>query len=288
MILCLGKFDALHRGHRALAEVAARRGDSALLRFTGMAGALGWEPRRPLVAEADRARIRGSWTGSPADVSLDFAEVRPLDAPGFLALVRQRFQATGLVVGDDFRGGRNRGSTARDFAAAASGLGMSVDIVAAVSDASGPISSTRVRAALSDGDVATVTSLLARPHRLLGTVVHGDGRGAAIGIPTANIGERQNQEPGVGVYAAWAVLDGQRLPAAVNIGRVPTAGPDRPLTVEAHLIGWQGTCYGRELGLDFVARLRPERRFPDFAGLVAQIRSDVAAATALLDDASSQ
>ena len=282
MILCLGKFDALHRGHRALAEIAARHGASALLRFTGMAEALGWEPRRPLVAESDRSRILGSWTGSPADVTLDFALVQQLDASRFLALVRQRFQATGLVVGEDFRGGRNRASTAHDFLAAAAGLGMSVEIVKAVTDASGPVSSTRVRAALAVGDMAAVTALLARPQRLIGTVVRGDGRGAAIGIPTANLGECQNQEPGVGVYAAWVVLDGQRLPAAVNIGRVPTAGPARPLTVEAHLIGLQGDCYGRELALDFIAHLRPERRFADFSSLAAQIRDDVAAVTALL------
>ena len=282
MILCLGKFDALHRGHRALAEVAARRGAVAFLRFTGMARMLGWDARRPLVAASDRRRILAGWSGSPAEVSVDFAQIQLLDATGFLRLVQQRFQATGLVVGDDFRGGRNRLSTAHDFATAAAGLGMSLDIVPAVSDGSGPVSSTRVRAALAAGEVAAVAALLDRPQRLIGTVVRGDGRGAAIGIPTANLGKLRNQEPGLGVYAAWAALDGLRLPAAVNIGRVPTVGPDRPLTVEAHLIGWQGDCYGRELGLDFIARLRPERRFPDFSKLVAQIRDDVAQANAVL------
>ncbi len=281
-VACLGKFDALHRGHRALAACAATCGTPVLLRFTGMARELGWTPRLPLIAPADRARILAGWPGAPREADLPFAEVRPLDPAGFLALVRQRLGVAAVVVGDDFRGGHQRAYDARAFVAAGTAAGMPVLIVGAVADAEGAVSSTRVRAALAAGDVARAAALLDRPHRLLGTVVRGDGRGRGIGIPTANLGERTNQEPGPGVYAAWAHLADRAWPAAVNIGAVPTAGAGRATTVEAHLIGWDGDCYGQPLALDFVERLRDERRFPDFTGLVAQIRADIARAAALL------
>lgn len=278
LVLCLGKFDALHRGHQALAERAAAFGRPALLRFSGMAELLGWTPRLPLVAPGDRERIIAGWPGQPVEIEQAFAAVRQLDATGFVSLMRQRFPLAGLVVGDDFRGGRDRAADAAAFVAAGASAGLRVEIVRAVADGRGPVSSTRVREALAAGDVALATDLLGRPHRLLGSVVHGDGRGGSIGIHTANLGERANQEPGTGVYAAWAWLDGARIPAAVNIGHVPTAGGQRPLTVEAHLIGWSGDCYGRPLALEFTARLREERRFPDFTALVAQIRADIEAA----------
>ena len=283
--LCIGKFDALHRGHRELvlrALTHAGAGRIALLGFSGMPEALGWERRLPLIAPEDRPRILATWPGAPREVYLPFADVRPLDALGFLHLVRERCGATALVVGEDFRGGRERAADAQAFATAGAAVGLPVDIVAAVRDSDGPVSSTRVRAALAAGDVSLVAELLGRPQRLLGTVVRGDGRGRSIGIPTANLGERHNQEPGPGVYAAWAWLDGQRYAAAVNVGHVPTAGSGRVLTVEAHLLGYNSDCYGQPLALDLMARVRDERKFPDFAVLVAQIRSDIALVPELL------
>jgi riboflavin kinase/FMN adenylyltransferase len=110
---------------------------------------------------------------------------------------------------------------------------------------------------------------------VVGTVERGDGRGRAIGMPTANCGARENQEPAPGVYAGIAELDNRRWPAAINVGRNPTIAPDRPLTVEAHLVGYSGECYGSRLALDLVARLRDERRFPSLDALKEQIAADV-------------
>lgn len=281
--LCLGKFDALHRGHRALAECAVSHGGPVrLVSFSGMAEALGWQPRRPLTAPADRVRILAQWPGAPSEVSLPFAEIRELDALAFIQLVARRLGATAVIVGEDFRGGRGRHADVAAFIDAGRAAGVMVQAVASVADAQGPVSSTRVRSALVSGDLATVTALLGRPHRLLGTVVRGDGRGRQIGIPTANLGLQANQEPGTGVYAAWAFIAGQCVPAVVNIGRVPTAGADRPLTVEAHLIGWKTDCYDAPLALECVHRVREERRFPNFTDLVAQIHTDIEFATKIL------
>jgi riboflavin kinase/FMN adenylyltransferase len=282
-VLCLGKFDALHRGHRALAERAAAHGGPVqLLSFAGMAKILGWQPRLPLTAPLDRTRILATWPGTPGELDLPFADIQPLDALGFIRLLQSRLGATAVVVGENFRGGRGRQADVAAFTRAGVEAGLTVLAVSQIADAEGPVSSTRVRSALDAGDVIAVEALLGRRHRLLGRVVRGDGRGRQIGIPTANLGERANQEPGTGVYAAWAIVGGQRLPAVVNVGRVPTAGEDRPLTVEAHLLGWQGDLYEAPLALEFVARLRAERRFSGFSELVAQIHLDIANAATFL------
>lgn len=281
-VCAVGKFDALHRGHRLLAERAAALGEPALLGFSGLAEALGWGPRLPLTAPGDRARILATWPGAPAELVLPFAAVRGLDPAAFLRLVRAELGAGGLVVGENFRGGPGRAHDAAAFAAAGAALGMPVTVVGHLRDGTGAVSSTRVRAALGSGDVAAAAALLGRPHRLCGRVVTGERRGRTIGFPTANLGERANLAPASGVYAAWAVLDGVRLPAAVNLGVLPTVGADRAPTVEAHLIGWSGDCYGAPLALDFVARLRDERRFPSLAALTAQLAVDVQAASAVL------
>lgn len=247
-----------------------------------MAEALGWQPRLPLTAATDRARILASWPGAPSEVALPFAEIRELDATEFVRLIAHRLGATTLVVGEDFRGGRGRHADVAAFAEAGRTAGVTVQAVAAVADDHGPVSSTRVRSALAAGDLATVEALLGRRHRLLGTVVRGDGRGKKIGIPTANLGHRENQEPGAGVYAAWAFSGDQRVPAVVNIGNVPTAGEDRPLTVEAHLLEWQGDCYDTTMALECVQRIRTEQRFASFSDLVAQIHTDIAKARSIL------
>lgn len=287
-VLCIGKFDALHRGHLALVEAAARVGQPVvLLRFSGMAEALGWAARDPLVAECDRPRILARWTAALAlapdltEVELPFTTVRYLEAADFLVLIKARFTVTTVVVGEGFRGGRGRSAGADVFRAAGHDLGIEVLTVPAVGDGEGVFSSTRIRTLLAAGDVARAAILLGRRHRVLGTVVRGDGRGRSIGVPTANLGHRLNQIPGAGVYAAWADVAGQRLAAAVNIGQVPTAGAGRAQTVEAHLIGWSGDCYGQRLDLEFCERIRDEQRFPDFPSLVAQIRCDIAEAARL-------
>ena len=282
----IGKFDALHRGHFALVAQAAACATPCLLGFSGMAEELGWPTRKPLVAPDDRARVLAAWSQSlrttVSELELPFASVRSMSPGEFVNHLRATQHASALVVGDDFRFGRDRGGDATALRTLGRAAGMRVEVVPAVLHHGETVSSSSVRTALAAGDVALASALLGRPHRLLGDVVRGDGRGRKLGIPTANLGGCTNLEPASGVYAAWAQLNGQRLPAALNIGHVPTAGGDRPLTIEAHLLGWSGDCYGRPLGLDLIARLRGEHRFATLDALVAQIRADIAAVPAML------
>lgn len=283
--VAIGKFDALHRGHRALAEAAAARGTAVLLRLTGLAEAFGWAPRAPVVAESDRLRVLAGWPGAPVEAPTDIRPLRGLDAGDFLDRLASLHRPGHLVVGADFRCGRGRAAGVAELAPLCAARGIGLVVVEPLLVGGAPASTSRVREALAAGDCAAAAACLGRPHRLVGTVVRGDGRGHGLGFPTANLGLPENLAPARGVYAAWAELDGVQVPAVLNIGVLPTVGAGRAETVEAHLIGWSGDAYGRRLALDLVARLREERRFPGLAELRAQIAADAAAAAALLSAA---
>ena len=274
--VAVGKFDALHLGHRALAERAATLGAPRLLRLTGLSEAFGWAERAPLVAEDDRARVLAGWMGRPDEAEADIRRLRELAAGEFLDWLRREHDAAALVVGTDFRCGRARSAGIAELAPLCAERGLALAVVEPVQVGGAPASSSRIRAALAVGDVAAAAACLGRPHRLLGTVGRGDGRGRILGFATANLGDPRSQPPASGVYAALAHIGGATWPAAVNVGLLPTIGGDRPLTVEAHLIGFSGDAYGRGLTLDLVARIRPEQRFISLEALRQQIADDVA------------
>ena len=147
-------------------------------------------------------------------------------------------------------------------------------------------SSSRIRTLIASGDVSAAARVLGRPYDVDGDVVRGAGRGKTIGIPTANVATPEGTLlPAMGVYAGWAHgLDPKapRRAAAINLGNVPTFGGDR-LTLEAHVLDFDGDLYGTRVRVAFAERLRGETRFPDVTALVAQIHRDVDATRALLE-----
>jgi len=120
--------------------------------------------------------------------------------------------------------------------------------------------------------------LLTEPYRIRGMVVHGAGRGAKLGFPTANVDAIDTLLPGLGVYAGQALVAGAAWPAAINIGPNPTFG-EQSLKVEVHLIGWSRPLYGQPLEVDFLSRVRDIQRFDGVDALKAQLVQDIAAAT---------
>jgi riboflavin kinase/FMN adenylyltransferase len=143
-------------------------------------------------------------------------------------------------------------------------------------------SSSAVRRALAEGDMARVTALLGRTYRLAGPVVRGFERGRTIGFPTANISVAADRAlPALGVYATRAHVAGRTLPGATNIGTRPTFDAGH-VSIETHLLDFEGDIYGERMELEMIARIRPEQAFGGADELVAQIRRDVATARALL------
>jgi riboflavin kinase/FMN adenylyltransferase len=143
------------------------------------------------------------------------------------------------------------------------------------------ISSTRIRQALADGDVALAATLLGHEEELVGTVEHGDGRGSALGFPTANLRYENELIPCTGVYVTRFVAENEAYPSVTNIGSRPTF-PGAGQAVESHLIGYGGDLYGQTVAVRFVDRLRDERRFDSVEELRRQIGLDVARARDLL------
>jgi riboflavin kinase/FMN adenylyltransferase len=139
------------------------------------------------------------------------------------------------------------------------------------------VSSTEIRKLIEIGNVVEARRLLGHPYSLHGPVIHGDGRGRTIQVPTANIAyPPAKMIPARGIYACWAYLHGTKYCAAINIGVNPTFTPDKQIpNVEAHLLDFDGEIYGEELRLEFVARLRDELRFDSVDRLLEQIWRDV-------------
>jgi riboflavin kinase/FMN adenylyltransferase len=161
-------------------------------------------------------------------------------------------------------------------------MGFEVRVVEALVQDGEVVSSTRIRSLMMRGEIREATALLGRYPSLTGQVIYGAQRGRLLGFPTANLSILPERAiPADGVYACFVWVNYQRFPAITNIGIRPSfAGAER--TIEAHLLGFSGDLYGLDLRMEFVERLRPEKRFADLDDLTGQIRADAERAAALL------
>jgi riboflavin kinase / FMN adenylyltransferase len=290
--LAVGNFDGVHRGHQALVALAVRDARAA----NGTSVVLTFDPHPSRVLSPDRAPASLMTLDQKAEIlaglGVDRLAVLPFtvdlsrrEPEEFARDVLQRaLGARVVVVGSSFRFGRGRAGDLATLRRLGEELGFRVHGQRPVIARGGPISSTRIREALSRGDVEAARDFLGRRFFVDGAVVKGEGRGRQIGIPTANLAVANETVPGGGVYACWCRVIGDGGPpraAAVNIGRRPTFGGG-VVTVEAHVLDYEGDLYGRSLRLEFEERLREEQKFPDAETLVAQIRRDVAEARRVL------
>ncbi|MES2963258.1 MAG: bifunctional riboflavin kinase/FAD synthetase [Bdellovibrionota bacterium] len=290
-ILTIGNFDGVHLGHRELLTRVVTKARAVNLPSVVMT----FEPHPVKVLHPDRKFPRIFDLDDQKErltaLGLDMLVVEPFSrefsqvpAERFVSeWVYKSFSPREIVVGYDFSFGANREGSIDFLREKARDLGVAVEVVPPVKVNDVLVSSTRVRQAVEDGDVALAKALLGREFYLKGLVEKGAGRGRTIGIPTANLRGTAELVPKRGVYAAWASVRGQRYKAVVNNGLNPTFTPGlQGLSVEAHLIGFDGDLYGETLRLDFVTRLRDEVKFSSVEELVARIRSDIAEGERLL------
>lgn len=282
-VVTIGNFDGVHLGHRALLDRTRALADQN----GAEACAFTFDPAPRDVLRPDNPILRIQRLQDRIDLLLasgmDHVIVEPFsrayaahDASWFASEVLcRRLRATAVVVGWDFRFGRGRGGSAETLREV---LDVPVEQIDALELRGEVVSSSRIRQALTRGEVAYAAALLGRPHRVVGVVTPGDARGRALGFPTANLLCQTPLLPGDGVYAVTATLsDGRRLPAVANLGARPTFG-EGPATVEVHLLDFHGDLYGQQLAIDFVRRLRGEQRFSGREALVDQIAKDIAQA----------
>ncbi len=282
--LLIGNFDGVHRGHVTVAREAGRMAAARGLRLAVLtfsphpAEVLGRPPPALLTTLARRAALLGEH-GIEAVFVKTFDRGFALTSPGDFArdLLVRDLRAKLVVVGKNFRFGHQRAGDLDTLVALGGELGFEATSHDMVGDAEGPFSSSRVRAALATGDVEAAAAVLGRPHVLSGVVVRGDARGRTLGFPTANLGAVEEMLPAHGVYAARAEVRGRSQPAVVNVGTRPTVDGSR-VSIEAHLLDFDGDLYDGRLSIGLVARLRGEVRFSGLEALRAQILIDVDAA----------
>ncbi len=277
--VCLGNFDGVHLGHRALFAEAARHGAASAITFLPHPGKVLQPDLAPRLITLQARKLELLEEAGLADVvvqpfDLSFART---SAPEFEAMLFDQLKVKAVVVGADFTYGQKRSGHVQALQAAAQKTGAVVSIVPAVTIDGVVVSSSKVREYVLEGRVAAAQRLLGRFFDLDGAVVPGQGRGRTIGFPTANIDTQNELRPAAGVYAVRARVIGSEptwLGGAANIGVKPTFGGNE-VTIEAHLFDFKGDLYGKRLRVEFVDRLRAEQRFASVAELMGQIGRDV-------------
>lgn len=289
--LTIGVFDGVHRGHQIVlkhvVESARRHGmASAAITFHP-------HPRQVLRPDLTTEYVNSledrlsliMQTGLDSVATVSFtSEFSLTDASDFVRMLVEEFQLARLIIGEDFALGRQRGGDPETLKALGRELGYEVEVIELLTgDSADKVSSTEIRTALGNGDVRLVGDLLGRRYSLHGPVVVGFERGRSIGFATANVAIGNDRAiPAPGVYATIAHLAEGAAPSVTNIGVRPTFDDGGGLSIECHIIDFDEDIYGTDLRVEFVERLRGERKFDGIDALVKQIGKDRDAARDLL------
>jgi riboflavin kinase/FMN adenylyltransferase len=291
----IGAYDGVHLGHRALLRDLCDRAAAA-----GLSSVVVTFDRHPAYVvrpESAPKQLTGleqklellAACGVDRTLVVPFDEARANEtAEDFVReILAEQLSARLVVVGEDFHFGHGRKGNVALLRELGAVYGFEVVGVRLTDEGSEPVSSTRIRALLADGEVEEAARLLGRPHEVRGPVVRGDGRGGPeLGYPTANVAVADDIAlPADGMYAGYFTgADGQARPAAVYVGRRPTfyEPGTAPVLVEAYLLHFDGDLYGQPARVSFVGRVRGDARFDSAAALIEQMHLDVAEAERLL------
>lgn len=288
--LTIGVFDGVHRGHREIIHKLVRcahenHAPAVVLTFDPHpASVLTGKAIRCLTTPNERADLLAA-LGVDVVVTQRFTRgLSTATAQEYMSRLKETLGLTRLLIGYDFALGKGREGNAVRLAEIGSELNYTVEVIDALSDESGVISSTEIRKLISTGNVSEAANLLGCTYNLSGPVMHGDGRGRRINIPTANIDyPKQKVIPANGIYACWAALGMEKFMAATNVGINPTFTPEKKIqSIEPYLLDFDRDIYGEQLKLEFVARLRDELKFDSVEALVEQIHKDIDKTRAIL------
>ena len=293
-VVALGNFDGVHLGHRAVVrravEEGRRRGAKVVAAtfdpHPRVVLAPGSEPRLLTTLEMRREELLGYGVDEVWAIRFDETLSRKSPEEFVRDVLVGEIGASAVVVGENFRFGHRAAGDFRELERLMRGFGGEAYAVRVRSeDGEAPISSTRIRRLVGEGEVAEAAKLLGRPYVLRGEVVMGDKRGRTIGFPTANVlADPALVVPARGVYAGFVRVGKDTYAACTNIGVAPTF-ERRESRVEAYLLGFEGDLYGREVDVSFLQRIREEKRFSGVEELKTQILRDVEAARRITNDA---
>jgi len=281
--LTIGVFDGVHRGHREIlrkltTDAHANHAPAVLLTFDPHpASVLSGQDIKCLTTADERAHLLGN-LGVDIVITQRFSRnLSAATAFEYMSQLKQTLDLTHLLIGYDFALGKGREGTATRLTEIGKELNYDVEVIYALSDESGVISSTEIRKLVATGNVTEAAKLLGYNYTLGGEVIRGAGRGRTINFPTANIDyPQQKATPSNGIYACWAYVGNEKFMAATNIGFNPTFTPERQTpSLEAYLLDFDRDIYGQQVKLEFVSRIRDELKFNSVEALIWKIQEDV-------------
>lgn len=288
-IVTIGNFDGVHRGHQVILgrvrrEADARGTSAVVLTFDPHPISVVRPDAAPPAIMALRDRL-SALEEQCVDVTVvqHFSKAfASIDADEFVRrFLVEILDARLILVGDDLNFGRDRGGNVETLSEAGRRYGFDVELVSPV-DVDGVVArSSVIRRDVAAGEVAAASRLLGRPHFVRGRVAHGAGRGRGLGFATANLAPETPLVPGDGVYVTVARLGRRRIDSVTSIGSTPTFGGTETV-IEAHLFAELDEIYDKPLVLEFLEKIRDQRKFESPAALVEQIARDVARAREVL------
>lgn len=282
VVATIGNFDGVHLGHQALIKKLREKADALGLPFIVIL----FEPQPREYFQRDKAPARLSSLREKLEVlhlwQIDYVycikfteQIAQTTASDFVRqILFSQLNIKYLLVGEDFRFGKNREGDISLLQRISSEYACEVDVYADFCLADERISSTKIRHALQAGDLQTAAQFLGRPYSICGRIMHGDKRGRQWGIPTANVGLRRFSVPLQGVFVVQVQVAGQTLYGVANIGRRPTVDGSRCI-LEVHLFDFDQSIYGELMQVFFLHKLRDEVRFTSVDALIAQIDNDI-------------
>jgi len=289
-VFTIGVFDGVHLGHRSLLNTLKERAKengrlSGLITFRTHPERITAGSYIAWLDELDAKLETIRELGVDIILAVEFNdELKKLTAKEFVKLLQKHLRMKGLVIGPDFALGKNRDGNIEQLQLLGKELGFSVEVVPPYYLDGEEVKSSLVRQTLSAGDMHKVTRLLGRPFNIVGKVVKGAQRGRVIGFPTININVGPEMAaPPNGVYASMTNIDGEVYNSVTNVGTNPTFEGKKRLA-ETHIIRFGGgDLTGRKVEIDFIEKLRDEKKFDSVTDLVAQIKKDVALAKSILE-----
>jgi riboflavin kinase/FMN adenylyltransferase len=281
--LTIGVFDGVHRGHQEIIQklvhdAHAQNEPAVVLTFDPHpASVLGGHDIKCLTTPEERADLLTRFGVDHVITQRFTRDLSSATAQEYMTTLKQSLGLKQLLIGYDFALGKGREGNAARLQEIGKELAYSVEVIPALSDESGVISSTEIRKLISIGNVGEANKLLGHNYTMSGEIIHGAERGRKIGFPTANVNyPAQKAAPSNGIYACWAYLGDEKFMAATNIGVNPTFTPERKSqSLEAYLLDFDRDIYGQELKIEFIARIRDELKFDSVEALIQKIHEDV-------------
>lgn len=281
-VVTLGNFDGVHLGHQRIFEKVKQEafkmgGESVVVTFEPHPmKILLPEQCPPLLTPFKKKMMLIEQTGVDKVLCIlftgAFAELSPIEFVKSILL--EKINAKKVFVGYNYRFGKGKSGDANSLKGICAQFGIEVEVVEALTVGDTIVSSSKIRELIRNGEVKKASTLLGRDYPVIGRVIEGTKRGRALGFPTANLEMTEELYPKVGIYAVRVVRRSQCFNGVANIGFNPTF-EGTSVSLEVHLLNFDGEIYGEELQVNFSERIRDEIRFPSTEALIKQIRKDI-------------